>query len=147
VLRIVGSGAERARLVALAGELGLNGSAEFPGPSRDVGAQLDDASVFVLSSRREGFPMTVLEALRKGVPVVAFDCPHGPGEIITHGHDGLLVPRRDVGALAAAIGLLIGDETTRHEMGKAALATSRQYDPDVVGECWTALLADLEAGR
>ncbi|MFG1706299.1 glycosyltransferase [Nonomuraea sp. M3C6] len=145
-LRIVGSGSERGRLLALAGELGL-GSVELPGPSRDVGAQLDDASLFVLSSRREGFPMTILEALSKGVPVVAFDCPHGPGEIITHGHDGLLVPRRDVGALAAAIGLLIEDETERRMMGTAALATSKQYDLDVIGDEWTELLAELEAGR
>jgi glycosyltransferase involved in cell wall biosynthesis/membrane-associated phospholipid phosphatase len=145
-LRIVGSGAERSRLLARAGELGLD-SVELPGPSRDVGAQLDDASLFVLSSRREGFPMALLEALSKGVPVVAFDCPHGPGEIITHGQDGLLVPPRDVGALAAAIGLLVDDEGERRRMGRAALRTSRRYDRDVIGERWTALLADLAAGR
>ncbi|WP_223166749.1 glycosyltransferase [Nonomuraea sp. SYSU D8015] len=145
-LRIVGSGAERTRLQALAGELGLD-SVELPGPSRDVGAELDEASLFVLSSRREGFPMAVLEALSKGVPVVAFDCPHGPGEIITHGHDGLLVPPRDVGALAAAVGLLLDDEHERHRMGEAALRTSGRYDREAIGGRWAALLADLEAGR
>ncbi|MGW0203230.1 glycosyltransferase [Nonomuraea sp. NPDC003201] len=139
-LRIVGSGPERARLLALTADLGLTGSVELPGPSRDIGAELDDASVFVLSSRREGFPMTILEALSKGVPVIAFDCPHGPGEIITHGHDGLLVPPRDVAALAAAIGLLIEDETARHLMGTAALVTSKQYDLDVIGDRWTEVL-------
>ncbi|MEV1171910.1 glycosyltransferase [Nonomuraea sp. NPDC049784] len=146
-LRIVGSGPERARLLKLVGELGLACSVELPGPSRDVGAELDHASIFVLSSRREGFPMTILEALSKGVPVVAFDCPHGPGEIITHGHDGLLVPRRDVAALTTAIGLLIDDETERHMMGTAALATSKRYDPEAIGRRWTELLAELEAGR
>lgn len=145
-LRIVGSGPERARLTALADRLGLH-SVEFPGPSRDVGAQLDDASLFVLSSRREGFPMAMLEALSKGVPVVAFDCPHGPGEIITHGHDGLLVPPRDVDALAAAIGRLIEDEGERRRMGTAALRTSQRYDPDAIGRRWTTLLADLATGR
>ncbi|WP_326642459.1 glycosyltransferase [Nonomuraea fuscirosea] len=146
-LRIVGSGPERARLIKLAGELGLACTVEFPGPCRDVGAELDDASIFVLSSRREGFPMTVLEALSKGVPVVAFDCPHGPGEIITHGHDGLLVPQQHVTALAAAIGLLIDHETGRRTMGSAALTTSQRYTPEVVGRCWEELLAELEAGR
>ncbi|RVX44980.1 glycosyltransferase involved in cell wall biosynthesis [Nonomuraea polychroma] len=145
-LRIVGSGAERTRLQSLAGELGLD-SAELPGSSRDVGAELDEASLFVLSSRREGFPMAVLEALSKGVPVVAFDCPHGPGELITHGHDGLLVPPRDVDAMAAAIGLLLDDEHERHQMGEAALRTSERYDREVIGRRWAALLADLEAGR
>ncbi|WP_084464141.1 glycosyltransferase [Microtetraspora fusca] len=147
MLRIVGSGPERARLLKLVGELGLACSVEFPGPSRDVGAELDDASIFVLSSRREGFPMAILEALSKGVPVVAFDCPHGPGEIVTHGHDGLLVPRRDVAALAATLGLLIDDESERRMMGTAALTTSRQYDPDVIGRRWTELLSELEAGH
>ncbi|MER6951229.1 glycosyltransferase [Nonomuraea sp. NPDC000554] len=146
-LRIVGSGPERARLLKLVGELGLACSVELPGPSRDVGAELDDASIFVLSSRREGFPMTILESLSKGVPVVAFDCPHGPGEIITHGHDGLLAPRRDVAALAAAVGLLIDDETERHMMGAAALSTSKRYDPEAIGRRWTELLAELETGR
>ncbi|MET9241239.1 glycosyltransferase [Nonomuraea sp. NPDC003709] len=145
-LRIVGSGPERARLLKLAGDLGLACSVELPGPSRDVGAELDDASIFVLSSRREGFPMTILEALSKGVPVVAFDCPHGPGEIITHGHDGLLVPPRDIAALATAIGRLIDDETERHMMGTAALTTANRYDPDVIGRRWTALLERLAAG-
>ncbi|MCP2351855.1 glycosyltransferase [Nonomuraea roseoviolacea] len=146
-LRIVGSGAEHARLLKLAGELGLACSVELPGACRDVGAELDDASIFVLSSRREGFPMTILEALSKGMPVVAFDCPHGPGEIITHGHDGLLVPQGDVAALAAAIGLLIDDEMKRRMMGTAALTTSKRYDPEAIGERWTALLSELEASR
>jgi glycosyltransferase involved in cell wall biosynthesis/membrane-associated phospholipid phosphatase len=141
-LRIVGSGAERARLLALAGELGLE-SVELPGPSRDVGADFDDASLFVLSSRREGFPMTILESLSKGVPVVAFDCPDGPGEIITHGHDGILVPPRDVGALGAAIGALLDDQRERCRMGQAALRTSTQYDREVVGGRWAALLGEL----
>jgi glycosyltransferase involved in cell wall biosynthesis len=146
-LRIVGSGPERASLLKLVGELELACSVELPGSSRDVGAELDDASIFVLSSRREGFPMTILEALSKGVPVVAFDCPHGPGEIITHGHDGLLVPRGDVAALAAAIGLLIDDEIERRMMGAAALTTSKRYAPEAIGERWTALLSELEASR
>ncbi|MER6008979.1 glycosyltransferase [Nonomuraea angiospora] len=146
-LRIVGSGPERARLLKLVGDLGLACSVELPGPSSDIGAELDDASMFVLSSRREGFPMTILEALSKGVPVIAFDCPHGPGEIITHGHDGLLVPRRDVAALAEAVGLLIEDEAGRHMMGTAALDTAKRYAPEIVGRRWSELLAELEAGR
>ena len=88
--------------------------------------------------------MAILEALTKGVPVVSFDCPNGPGEILTHGHDGLLVPRKDVGALAASISKLIQDQPLRHRMGEHALLTARRYDPAAIRHKWDALLSDLD---
>ncbi|WP_431894555.1 glycosyltransferase family 4 protein [Nonomuraea sp. bgisy101] len=144
-LRIVGSGPERARLLAAVKERGLTGSVDLPGAARDIGAQFDQASVFVLSSRHEGFPMTVLEALAKGVPVVAFDCPHGPREMLTHGGDGFLVPPGDTEALAAAIGRLIRDDATRQRMGARALRTALRYDGATIAARWARLLSDLAA--
>ncbi|WP_248959331.1 glycosyltransferase [Sphaerisporangium perillae] len=146
-LRILGAGPQRARLEAAVEKRGLTGSVELPGARSDIGAELDDASVFALSSRHEGFSMTILEALSKGVPVASFDCPHGPREILTHEHDGLLVPRRDVDALAATISHLIGDEASRRRIGAEGLHTSRRYDPAAIGDRWRVLLADLETDR
>ncbi|MFD1114350.1 glycosyltransferase family 4 protein [Sphaerisporangium aureirubrum] len=144
-LRIVGAGPQLERLQAAIEERGLTGSVQLPGPSSDMGAEFDAASVLVLSSRHEGFPMTILEALGKGVPVVSFDCPHGPREILTDGHDGFLIRRRDIDGLAAAIGRLIEDEPLRRQMGTRALHTSRRYTPATIHAEWNALLAELSA--
>ncbi|MFI6599653.1 glycosyltransferase [Nonomuraea sp. NPDC050536] len=144
-LRIVGSGPQRATLAALIDELGLGDTVTLAGASRDIGAEFDRASIFVLSSLHEGFPMTILESLSKGVPVVSFDCPYGPGEILTHGHDGLLVPPRDVEALAAGLGTLMDDPALRRRMGDRARQTSRLYDPEPIAAEWERLLAVIQA--
>jgi glycosyltransferase involved in cell wall biosynthesis len=101
------------------------------------------ASVYVLSSRFEGMPMVVIEALSKGLPVVAFDCPTGPGEMIDHGRDGLLVPPGDVPGLTAALSTLIEDRAMRDRLGERAIAASRAYDLDRVGPLWLRLLDEL----
>ncbi|MCK2215790.1 glycosyltransferase family 4 protein [Actinomadura sp. ATCC 31491] len=146
-LRIAGSGPDRGRLLDLAEERRLTGSVRFLGAVRDVGAQLDEAAVLAVSSRHEGFPMVILEAMAKGVPVVSFDCPSGPGEIITHGWDGLLVPPGDVDALATQLCVLIADEALRRRMGDRALRTSGRYDAAHVGAEWRRLLTELGGPR
>ncbi len=104
---------------------------------------LADAGLFVLPSRYEGFGMVVVEAMSHGLPVVAFDCPHGPGETITDGEDGLLVPAEDVPALSAAISALIADPERRARMGAAARDASAAWAPAAVAARWDALLAEL----
>ncbi|NED58663.1 glycosyltransferase family 4 protein, partial [Micromonospora aurantiaca] len=74
----------------------------------------------------EGMPMVVIEAMGMGLPVVAFDCPHGPAELITPGEDGLLVPAGDVDALTAALRKLIEDPGLRDRLGERALRSVRR---------------------
>ena len=90
--------------------------------------------------------MVIVEAMSKGLPVVAFDCPRGPGEIITHGEDGLVVPDGDVEAFAAALGRLMGDAAERRRMGAAAVRKAQRYDARAVGARWDALIDGLAAG-
>jgi glycosyltransferase involved in cell wall biosynthesis len=146
-LRIYGDGSQHGELERLIGELGMGGSVRLMGATSDIGAELARASVFALSSRFEGFGMVLVEAMSKGVPVVSFDCPRGPSEIVDDGVDGVLVPNGDVDALARALVELTGDEQRRRSLAAAGLEKSRRYEIGAIGARWDALLAELQEGR
>jgi glycosyltransferase involved in cell wall biosynthesis len=144
-LRIYGSGPMRPTLEAMILERHLYGSAFLMGSTRHAGAALASGSVFALSSRFEGFGMVIIEAMSKGLPVVSFDCPRGPSEIISHGSDGLLVPNGDVDALASALLQIIDDPELGRRMGITALSTARRYDRGEIAARWREVLAEVIA--
>lgn len=102
-LWILGEGPQRPALERRMRELDLAPDVCLAGFRPDPAAWMAQADLFVLSSRWEGFANVVVEAMAGGTPVVATDCPHGPGEIVEDGVSGLLVPPEDATALAAAI--------------------------------------------
>ncbi|MFI6600964.1 glycosyltransferase family 4 protein [Nonomuraea sp. NPDC050536] len=146
-LRIYGAGPQEENLANQVIEAGLQGKVELPGATNDVGAALEQASIFVLSSRHEGFPMTILEAMGKGLAIVSFNSPHGPKEMISDEVDGLLVKPRTNDNLAAAIIRVIEDEQLRRHLAANALETARTYHVDVIGDQWEALMDELVARR
>ena len=140
-LDIFGRGSRREPLERSVIDLGLGGQVHINAPTDRLGDRMRDASVFVLSSRFEGFPLVLLEAMAAGLAVVSFDCPTGPGDILTDGTSGLLVPAEDVPALAAALDRIMVDESLRRRLAAAAPAAVLPYSPRQVGRRWDELLA------
>ncbi|MET9217613.1 MULTISPECIES: glycosyltransferase family 4 protein [unclassified Streptomyces] len=131
-LRLYGSGRERAKLDALVTELGVRDNVKLMGAVSPIEPELAKASVLAVTSTLESFGMTLVEGMCAGLPVVSTDCPLGPREIVDDGVNGLLVPPRDIDAIAGALLSLIEDDERRREMGRAALASSAHYDPSVI---------------
>jgi len=147
-LRIYGDGSQRKELEQQIDELGLRESVSLEGFSTSLQAEMAKGSLFVLSSRAEGYGMVLVEAMACGVPVVSTDCPAGPRDIITPGVDGLLVPNKDVDALAGAIIEMIElDDDTRRKMATAALAKADERSQEAVSAQWDTLLKELAAKR
>ncbi len=142
-LRICGGGPVRQELEQLVAGYGLGDHVKLLGQVRHVEREMARASIYVLSSRSEGLPMALIEAMSEGLAVVAFDCPTGPGEIIEHGRTGLLIADGDVAGLADGLLQLIGDEGRRVRMGAAGRLRAGMLSIDVVGPMWAALIADL----
>ena len=146
-LVILGEGREREALQLQIEELGLTDSVLMPGVVKHPEQWLQHAAIFVLSSRFEGFPNALLEAMQCGLPVVAFDCPSGPGEIVRHEQTGLLVPAGEADALAAAIARLATDPNLRQRLGSAAAAdVASRFSLQHVCAMWEELLVSV-AGR
>ncbi|MFG1708622.1 glycosyltransferase family 4 protein [Nonomuraea sp. M3C6] len=146
-LRIYGGGTEQERLQHLIERAGLTGRAALMGAHAQIEAEFAKASIVAVSSDAESFGMTIVEAMRCGVPVVSTNCPLGPAEIIHDGVDGRLVPVGDSHALARGLLDLIDDEPARRRMGAAALAEARRYDPRAIASRYDELFADLHASR
>ncbi|MDX3850615.1 glycosyltransferase family 4 protein [Streptomyces sp. AK02-01A] len=137
------AGDEKAALRKLVEESGLYNHVFLMGPAAPLEAEWVKGSIAAVTSSREAFGMTIVEAMRCGVPVVATDCPHGPGEIIEDGVDGRLVPTGDVDAIAAALLGLIQDDELRGRTGQAALAASARFDPARIAGRHEALFTEL----
>jgi len=143
-LHIYGEGDLRSDLQAQIDDLGLRGTVVLKGFSDDLQRRMAEASLFVLSSRAEGYGMVLAEAMACGVPVVSTDCPSGPREIVTDRVDGLLVANLDAAALAVGITEMIEmDPEKRRVMGQAALDKARSRSHAAVAVQWEELLTAL----
>lgn len=146
-LRIYGHGSQAAELRGLVTELGLNDTVLFMGARTPLDAELVKGSIAAVSSEFEAFGLTIVEAMSCGLPVVATDCPHGPGEIIESGVNGVLTPVNDVAAFARALSALIEDPTSRAVLAKNARETAERYGPDSVAARYESLFTDLARSR
>jgi glycosyltransferase involved in cell wall biosynthesis len=146
-LMIFGEGPDRAALEHQVRHLGLNNRAFLPGASATPGAWISACDLFVLSSRYEGFPNVLAEAMGSGLPVISFDCDFGPAEMITDNVDGLLVPPENTSALASALLRLTTDKALCQRLGAAAAAGAIRFDSQQVNGSWTDLIARCVVAR
>jgi glycosyltransferase involved in cell wall biosynthesis len=139
-LLLIGEGEERGSLESQIAALGLGGRVRLAGHVERPGGLLRAASVFVLPSRSEGFPNSLLEGMACGLPAVAVDCPSGPAEIIENDRNGLLVPPEDPGALAAALDRLMSSAGDRRRLGAEAARVLTRFDLARVAALWEAVI-------
>ncbi|MEY3788331.1 MAG: hypothetical protein RIQ94_619 [Pseudomonadota bacterium] len=143
-LRIIGEGALRATLQQQITELGLDSCVELAGHSTTIGAELAQADIFALTSKYEGFPNVLLEAMTVGLPCVSFDCPSGPREITIDGQVGLLVPLNDEQALELALEKLMLDADLRQTLGnQARVSVIERFSLNNILQQWDLLFQEL----
>ena len=132
-LVIIGTGTREAELKALAVELGIGDRVKFLGFIENPWAYMAKARLFVLSSRWEGFPNIVCEALACGVPALVTNCDYGPAEIVSHGDSGWVVPPEDAAALAQGIDRLLGEPAFAASLAARGQESVRRFElPEMV---------------
>jgi glycosyltransferase involved in cell wall biosynthesis len=139
-LAIFGEGPERPALKLLADRLGISGRIVMPGTTKTPQEWLEAGSIFVLSSRFEGFPNVLLEALLTGMATVAFDCPWGPSEIFRNEESYPLVPAADVDALAAALIRVATDPETKRRLEDIGPRVAARFSETSVFAQWDGLI-------
>jgi glycosyltransferase involved in cell wall biosynthesis len=144
-LLIFGEGPERPLLEAMIARDGLRDRIFLPGNTGQHGEWISAASVFVLSSRYEGFANVVGEAMQAGLPVVASDCDFGPADMIEPGVSGLLVPPEDVEQLAVALSEVMSSKAKRLQLGSNAIRRARLFDERTILDRWLDVITDANA--
>lgn len=141
-LNIYGAG-NREEYQNMGNAMGLKDVVHCNGPVSDIDIKYADASLFVMSSRNEGFGLVIVEAMASGLPVVSFDCPCGPSDIITNDEDGILVDNGNVEQLADAICWMIDHPQERIQYGRHARVNALRFSQEHVMEKWIKLFKSL----
>lgn len=124
-------------------KLGISDKVTFYPPTKNIHKKYKEASLYLMTSRSEGFGMVLIEAMNFGVPCVSFDCPCGPSDIISNQKDGFVIKNGDIQSFANAVIRLIEQEELRHIMGTNAIENVKRYNIDVIGSQWDNLFTKL----
>ena len=142
-LEIFGDG-DKAMYEEIRDKLGIPvSSCKLNGRTNDIAQEYVNSSIFVCSSRFEGFGMVLVEAMACGLGIVSFDCPWGPSSILANGEDGILVENGNTNSLAEAIKSLMDDPDKLNTMAKKAIVNVRRFQMDKIAYQWKELLENL----
>jgi GalNAc-alpha-(1->4)-GalNAc-alpha-(1->3)-diNAcBac-PP-undecaprenol alpha-1,4-N-acetyl-D-galactosaminyltransferase len=142
-LAIIGEGSERSNLEKLIYDLNLKDYISLPGITKAIEKWYKKSSIFVLSSRTEGFPNVLCEAMAYGCACISFDCIAGPNEIITDKVDGYLVKNGDVDALSEKMDFLINNSEERRRIGKEAMKIGERLNIDSIMSQWDKIIEKI----
>lgn len=142
-VNIYGNGEEEQWLKQKINDKNIQNSFFINTPTDKILEKYCDSSLYVMSSRFEGLPMVLLEAMSCGLPCISFNCPHGPAEIIENGVNGILVENGNIEKLAEAIEELIVNDEKRIAMGRNAHQSVQKYSPDNIMSIWMELFNKL----
>ena len=143
-INVYGHGEQEEMLQGLIETFHVTDSFKLNPPSKNIKEKYVESSIYVMSSRFEGFGLVLIEALACGLPCISFNCPHGPADIIKNGENGILVGNSNIEELANAIENLINDEEKRIKMGQQAQKIVQKYSPDNIMKMWVELFNKIK---
>lgn len=143
ILKIYGAGDKKLYINRIR-QLNLEDKVLFMGCSNDISREYCSGALFVLSSRFEGFPLAIVEAMTKGLPIVSFNCPSGPSELVKNGGNGFLIPKvGDIQLMSDRICKLMEDEKMRKDMGQESSKRSLAFNVSSIMEQWRRLFNEI----
>ncbi|WP_071146341.1 glycosyltransferase family 4 protein [Bacteroides ihuae] len=143
ILEIYGEGEMKEALLQEIKEKQLDSVITIHKPTKHIYEKYMESSIYVLSSRWEGFALVLLEAMSCAIPCIAFNCPYGASDIIEDGKDGIIVENGNIKQLAEKINFLIENEELRKQMGKRARENVKKFLPNNVMSQWSELFLEL----
>lgn len=141
---IFGTGDLEDYLIQMINDYNLKQSIRINKPTHNIFEEYNQSSIFILSSRYEGFGLVLIEAMSCGIPCISFDCPHGPSDIITNGEDGVLIPVGDIKKLAKSIEWMIVHKEERERMSQNARKKARKYLANNIMPQWIELFNKIK---
>jgi glycosyltransferase involved in cell wall biosynthesis len=146
-LIILGDGPERGNLKKLISEKHLEKRVRMPGLVKDIDTFFSQASIFILSSRFEGFPNVLCEAMAAGLPCISFKCDSGPSDIIEHNINGILIKKENIRALSGAISDLTNNKDKRNALGKEAIKITSNLRIEKVVCQWENIILNITSQK
>jgi len=144
ILNIAGDGELKEELLETVKNLNLSCSVNFLGKVTNIDELYMKSDIFLMTSRYEGLPLVLLEAKSWSLPVISYDCPTGPREIITNEVDGLLIPNDDANQFLEKLDMLANDEGMLLQLSKNSFETYKKFSTEIVAEKWRNVLNEKE---